>query len=60
MGDKKYELRYLPLFEQDLIQTVNYIVNVLKNPDAADKLVNDVETAILERLNNPLGFEPYP
>lgn len=60
MGDKKYELRYLPLFEQDLIQTVNYIVNVLKNPDAADKLVNDVETAILERLNNPLAFEPYP
>lgn len=34
--------------------------NVLKNPDAAEKHVNDVETAILERLYNPLVFELYP
>jgi toxin ParE1/3/4 len=37
MGDKKYQLRYLPLFEQDLIQTVRYISNELQNPDAAEK-----------------------
>lgn len=60
MSNKKYRLQYLPLFEQDLIQTASYITNVLKNPDAAEKLVDDVETAILERLNNPLAFEPYP
>lgn len=60
MVNKRYTLRYLPLFEQDLVQTVNYITNVLKNPEAAEKLVNDVETAIQERLNNPLAFEPYP
>ena len=60
MTNKKYRLRYLPLFEQDLVQTVSYITNVLKNPDAAEKLVNDVETAIFERLNHPLAFEPYP
>lgn len=60
MENKKYRLRYLPLFEQDLMQSVSYIINVLKNPDAAEKLVNDVEMAILERLNNPLAFEPYP
>ncbi len=60
MANKKYRLRYLPLFEQDLVQTVSYITNVLKNPDAAEKLANDVETAILERLNNPMAFEPYP
>lgn len=60
MANKRYTLRYLPLFEQDLVQTVNYITNVLKNPEAAEKLVNDVETAIQERLNNPLAFEPYP
>lgn len=34
MTNKKYRLRYLPLFEQDLVQTVSYITNVLKNPDA--------------------------
>lgn len=60
MTNKKYRLLYLPLFEQDLVQTVSYITNVLKNSDAAEKLVNDVETAILERLNHPLAFEPYP
>ena len=60
MANKKYGLRYLPLFEQDLLQTVSYITNVLKNPDAAEKLANDVETAILEHLNNPLAFESYP
>ena len=44
MANKKYRLRYLPLFEQDLVQTVSYIANVLINPDAAEKLANDVET----------------
>lgn len=60
MTNRKYKLRYLPVFEQDLVQTVSYITNVLKNPDAAEKLADDVETAILERLDNPLAFEPHP
>ena len=38
MTNRKYKLRYLPVFEQDLVQTVSYITNVLKNPDAAEKL----------------------
>lgn len=36
MENKTYELRYLPLFEQDLLKAVSYITNVLKNPQAAD------------------------
>ena len=59
MGNKIYHLRYLQIFEQDLINTASYITNVLKNKDAALRLVDDVETAILERLNNPVDFEPY-
>lgn len=59
MENKKYQLRYLPLFEQDLAETVSYITNVLKNPEAALKLVNDTETAILKRLEHPVSFEPY-
>ena len=51
MENKPYQLRYLPIFEQDLINTANYITNVLKN--------EDVESAILERLDNPVAFEPY-
>ena len=42
MENKKYRLRYLPLFEQDLLQTVRYIANVLKNPDSAFNLADDV------------------
>lgn len=59
MENKSYQLRYLPIFERDLISIANYIANVLKNGDAALRLIDDVEVAILERLNNPVAFEPY-
>ena len=41
------------------MSTANYIADVLKNEDAASRLVADVENAILERLHNPIAFEPY-
>ena len=59
MADKPYQLRYLPIFEQDLVETVSYITNVLRNPDAANQLLADVEAAIYERLEKPLSFEAY-
>ena len=59
MENKSYQLRYLPIFETDLLSTVNYITNILKNEDAAHRLVDDIESAILKRLENPLAFEPY-
>lgn len=59
MENKTYSLRYLPLFEQDLLSTVNYITHVLKNEDAALRLIDDVEAAILKRQSNPVSFEPY-
>ena len=59
MENKSYQLRYLPIFETDLLSTANYITNVLKNEDAAHRLVDDIESAILKRLENPLAFEPY-
>jgi plasmid stabilization system protein ParE len=57
--DKEYTLRYLPLFEQDLADVRDYIAHTLKNPAAALRLIEDTDAAILKRLNNPLGFEPY-
>lgn len=60
MESKIYKLRYLPLFEQDLVSTAAYIADVLKNEGAAFRLLDDVETAILKRLHNPLAFQPYP
>lgn len=56
---KKYKLRYLPLFEDDLYEAVSYIANVLHNPQAAEKLIEETEAAILERSKMPLSFEPY-
>jgi plasmid stabilization system protein ParE len=57
--DKKYTLRYLPIFEQDMTEVRDYISQKLQNPAAAMRLVEDTEKAILKRLDNPLGFEPY-
>ena len=56
MQNKQFTLRYLPLFHQDLLKTALYITDVLGNPDAAEKLIDDVEKAILERLKYPSFF----
>jgi len=57
--NKQFTLRYLPLFEQDLEAVRDYIIFQLKNPTAAQRLVEDTEQAILKRLGNPLAFKPY-
>lgn len=56
---KKYTLRIIPLFEEDLNSIVDYISDQLQNPIAAKNLVNDVETAIIKRLPNVESFAPY-
>lgn len=45
----KAKIRYLPTFYHDLLGTVSYIGDVLMNPDAANKLLSDIEDAILKR-----------
>lgn len=40
--ENNYVLRYLPRFEEELTDIVNYISNKLNNPDAARKLIDDV------------------
>lgn len=44
MNGKRYKLRFLPLFEDDLNGIVDYIAGRLKNPIAAEALVNDVKS----------------
>ena len=43
-----YDLRYLPIFHEDLGQAIEYIASELKNPKAAQNLLDAVETAILD------------
>lgn len=57
--DNEYELRYLPLFYEDMYEKVTYIREKLLNPEAADDLIDAVEKAILDRLPNCESFEPY-
>lgn len=59
MADTKYILRYLPLFYEELEEKVIYIAETLKNPQAANDLLDLVESVILERLPNAESFEPY-
>lgn len=55
----KYKLRYIPLFYEDFNEILTYIRDELKNPDAASKLIDLVEAAILERLTSPESFGKY-
>ena len=55
----EYQLRYLPQFHKDLMRHVKYIANKLKNPQAANDLIDATDDAILERLPDAEAFEPY-
>ena len=59
MPSKKYRLRYLPLFYEDLDEKITYIAEILKNPKAANDLLDKVEAVIMERLSVAESFEPY-
>lgn len=59
MYDKRYRLRYLPLFYEDLDEKITYIAEKLKNPKATSDLLDKVEKAILDRLPVAESFEPY-
>lgn len=52
-------LRFLPLFYSDLEETVDYIAGTLKNPDAAEDLVDAVFKEIEARLPVADSFEQY-
>lgn len=56
---KDYELRYLPLFYEDLEEKLLYIARNLRNPEAAGNLLDKIEAAVLERLSFAEAFEQY-
>ena len=59
MLNESYELRALPLFEEDPRNIIDYIAFTLHNPIAAENLVDTVEKAVRERLKCPEAFAPY-
>ena len=54
-----YELRYLPLFWEDLDAAVAYVAYELHNPTAAERLLDATEAAILEHAANPTMAATY-
>ena len=56
--NKKYRLKYLPMFERDLSQAASYISETLHNPESALKLIDETEKAIIKRSELPKAFEP--
>ncbi len=54
-----YKLQYLPKFFDDLERAANYIKYTLNKPSAANHLIDDVEKAILNRVEFCESFEPY-
>ena len=59
MVKKTYKLRYLPLFYEDLEAKLLYVAGELQNPQAANTLLNEVESAIMKRLPDAEKFEKY-
>lgn len=56
---KNIKVRYLPLFNDDLINIINYISNILKNDNAAIKLLDKIEKAINERVKIADSFATF-
>ena len=56
---KKVSIRYLPIFKDDLVESINYIRETLLNDKAANDLIDEVEKAILNRSTAPKSFEQY-
>lgn len=56
---KKYKIKYLPLFYNDLEKITNYIIYKLDNKIAANNFVNELEKEIIERSYNPTCYEKY-
>jgi toxin ParE1/3/4 len=55
----RFELRYSPLFYEDLDKITDYLLFELKNELAAKTLIDNTEVAIKKRLSNPLSAAPY-
>ena len=59
MREKKYKIKYLPLFYNDLDKIIDYIMYKLNNAIASNNFVNELENEINKRAYNPEAYEEY-
>lgn len=56
---KRYEIKYMSSFSEEMIEILLYINQKLNNKKAAENLYKNVIDAIIERSKNPTSFEVY-
>lgn len=56
---KKYDIKYLPLFYNDLEKIIEYIIYQLDNKIAANNFIDELEEKINKRAYNPKAYEKY-
>ena len=59
MLDDRFTLEYSPQFYEEISDAIRYITFKLRNPEAAQRLRDDAERAVLDRFDAPLAFAPY-
>lgn len=59
MLDESYTLEYTEQFRDDFAEVLSYIIKKLQNPEAAQRLKDDVEKDIVDRSFAPLSVRPY-
>ena len=59
MAKNKYTIKYLPSFSEELNEILYYITFILKNKNAAERLLENVHSAIEKRIENPESYEIY-
>lgn len=57
--EKKYKIKYLPLFYKDLNQITDYIMYKLNNEIAANNFVDELENEINKRAYSPDAYEKH-
>ncbi len=57
--EKIYQIKYLPLFNKDLNNIINYMICNLQNEIAAENFIDELEDAIKQRAYNPKSYEIY-
>lgn len=59
MAKNKYTIRYLPSFSKELNEIIYYITFILKNKNAAARLLQNIHNAIEQRGKSPESYEIY-
>lgn len=54
-----YNIKYLPSFYEEFEEILYYIKYKLKNKNAAENFIKNVENSIINRSKNPKNFEIY-